>query len=59
MFLEKSILSVHMSAIEKSVSIDNVVPIVLTNVVRVIIFLVLYVIFVTLDVLTDDLTSGG
>ena len=58
MFLEKGILSVHMSAIEKSVSIDNVVPIVLTNIVRVIIFLVLYVIFVTLDVLPDDLTSS-
>ena len=59
MFLEKGILSVHMSAIEKPVSIDNIIPIVLTDVVSVIIFFVLYVIFVTLDVLADDLTSGG
>ena len=59
MFLEKGILSVHMGAIEKSVSIDNIVPVVFTNIVRVIIFLVLYVVFVTLDVLADYLTCGG
>ena len=54
MLLEESILTVHMGAIEQPISVDNVLPVVFTDIVRVVILLVLDVVLVALDVLSDD-----
>ena len=48
--LEESILSIHMRAIEKTISIDDFIPVVLANIVGVVIIFILDIIFVTLDV---------
>ena len=58
MLLEEGILPIHMGAIEESIPVDNVVPIVLSNIVSVVIFVVFDVVLVTLDVLADDLASS-
>ena len=54
MLLEESILTVHMGAVEQPISVDDILPVVLAYVVRIVIFLVLDVVLVTLDVLSDD-----
>ena len=45
--LEESILSIHMRAIEKTIAIDDFIPVVLANVVGVVIIFILDIIFVT------------
>ena len=56
--LEEGVLSVHVSTVEKSVSIDDLVPVV-ANVLCVIILLILDVKFVTGDVLPGRLFRCG
>ena len=58
MLLEECIFSVHMSAVKQPIPVDNVVPIVLSNIVSVVIFVIFDVVLVTLDVLADDLASS-
>ena len=51
--LEESILTVHMGAVEQPISVDDVLPVVLAHVIRIVILLVLDIVLVTLDVLSD------
>ena len=57
MFLEEGILSVHVGAVEKSVSVDDLVPVV-ACVLRVIVLLILDVEFVTGDIFAREFFLG-
>ena len=50
MFLEKCVFPVHVSTIEKSVSIDNIVPEAFTDICGIIVFLIFNVVFVTRNI---------
>lgn len=54
MFLKKGIFTVHMRAVEKAVSVDDVVPERLVNVGRVIVFFILDVVLVRWDILLHN-----
>ena len=56
MFLEEGILPVHVRTVEKTISVDDLVPVVL-GVVRVVVLLILYVVLVTAYVAFDDLAG--
>ena len=47
-----------MSAVKQPISVDNVVPIILSDVVSVVIFVIFDVVLVTLDILADNLASS-
>jgi len=57
--LEKGILAVHVSAVEKSVAVDDLIPIVLLHVACVVIFFTFDIVLVTLDIFARNLASGG
>ena len=54
MLLEESILAVHVGAIEESIAINDFIPVVLTNIVIVVIFLILDVVLMAANVLLLD-----
>ena len=56
--LEEGVLAVHMSAVEQPVAVDDILPVVLPNVVSVVVLLVLYVVLVTLDIFSNDLSRS-
>ena len=54
MLLEESILTVHMGAIEESIPINDLIPVILAKIVIVVVFLVLDVVLVATNVLLFD-----
>jgi hypothetical protein len=50
MFLEKGIFPVHMGAVEKSISVNDIVPESFSNICGIVIFFALYIVFVTRNV---------
>ena len=54
MLLEESILAVHVGAVEQSISVNDLIPVILTYIVIVVVFLVLDVVLVAAYVLLLD-----
>ena len=58
MLLKESIFAVHMGAVEQSIPINNLIPVILTDIVIVVVFLVLDVVLMAANVLFLNWTGG-
>ena len=57
-FLEESVLAIHVSAVEETIAVHDLVPVVLADVLREVVLLVFYVVLVALDVLFGGSARG-